>query len=119
MELRVLTTGDEERVEQFLAAHPETSMFLRSNARRAGLVYEGAPFQAVYVGAFKDDELIGVAAHAWNGLILLQAPSGPDAVAAVTRACVKESGLKVVGFTGAQPQVIAAREALGLADAPA
>ncbi len=89
MELRVLTAGDEERFEQFLTAHRDTSMLLRSNARRAGLVYEGAAFQSVHVGAFQDDALTGVAAHAWTGLMLFQAPLGPEAVAALARACAE------------------------------
>jgi uncharacterized protein len=119
MDLRVLTAGDEERLEQFLSAHRDTSMFLRSNARRAGLVYEGAPFQAVIVGAFESGTLTAVAAHAWNGLMLFQAPDGPDAVATVARACAERSGRKVTGFAGPLAQVKAGRAALGLADAPA
>jgi uncharacterized protein len=121
MELRVLTAGDEERLEQFLAAHRDTSMFLRSNARRAGLVYEGAAFQAVYLGAFQRDAetLTAVAAHAWNGLMLFQAPDGPEAVATVARACAERSGRPVTGFAGPLAQVKSGRAALGLTDAPA
>jgi GNAT superfamily N-acetyltransferase len=119
MEWRVLTAGDEERLEQFLAAHRDTSMFLRSNARRAGLVYEGAPFQAVHVGSFQGDTLTGVAAHAWNGLMLFQAPDGPDAVATLARACAERSERPVTGFAGPLAQVKAGRAALGLTDAPA
>jgi GNAT superfamily N-acetyltransferase len=114
-----LTAGDEERLEGFLAAHRDTSMLLRSNARRAGLVYEGAAFQAVYVGAFHGGSLTGVAAHAWTGLMLLQAPLGPEAAAEVARACAERSGRKVTGFAGPPAQVNAARAALGLADAAA
>jgi uncharacterized protein len=119
MELRVLTAGDEERLERFLAAHRDTSMFMRSNARRAGLVYEGAAYQAVHVGAFEGDTLTGVAAHAWNGLMLFQAPDGPEAVATLARACAEQSGRRVGGFAGPLAQVKAGRAALGLVDAPA
>jgi len=114
-----MTAGDEERLEQFLAAHRDTSMFLRSNARRAGLVYEGAAYQAVHVGAFQGDRLTGVAAHAWNGMMLFQAPDGPEAVATLARACAERSGRPVTGFAGPLAQVKAGRAALGLADAPA
>jgi GNAT superfamily N-acetyltransferase len=117
MELRVLTAGDEERFEQFLTAHRDTSMLLRANARRAGLVYEGAAFQSVHVGAFEGGALTGVAAHAWTGLMLLQAPLGPEAVAVLARACAEHSGRKVTGFAGPPTQVTAARAALGLVDA--
>jgi uncharacterized protein len=119
MDLRVLTAGDEERLEAFLAAHRDTSMFLRSNARRAGLVYEGAPYQAVILGAFDGGTLTAVAAHAWNGLMLFQAPDGPEAVATVARACAERSERPVTGFAGPLDQVKAGRAALGLADAPA
>jgi GNAT superfamily N-acetyltransferase len=119
MELRVLTARDEERLETFLAAHRDTSMFLRSNARRAGLVYEGAAFQALYVAAFEGDRLAGVSAHAWNGLMLIQAPEGPAAVETIVRACAERSGRKVTGFSGPRDQVTVARATLGLADAPA
>lgn len=117
MELRVLGIGDEERLEQFLAAHRDTSMLLRSNARRAGLVYEGAAFQSVHVGAFDNGVLTGVAAHAWTGVMLFQAPEGPEAAAALARACAEHSGRAVKGLAGPTPQVIAARAALGLAAA--
>ena len=115
MELRILTAGDEARLEEFLVEHRDTSMFLRSNARRVGLVYEGAPFQAVYVGAFQGDRLVGIAAHAWNDLLLLQTPEAVDEVA---RECVRQSGRKVTGFAGPRDHVEAARAALGLADRP-
>ena len=118
MEYRVLTAGDEAPLEEFLIAHRDTSMFLRSNARRAGLVYEGAAFQAVYVGAFQGERLTGIAAHAWNGLMLLQSP-GADTVDGIARACAARSERKVTGFAGPLAQVRAARAALGLADAPA
>ena len=59
-------------------------MFLLSNLARTGLdVDEGKPFQATYAGAFRGDELVGVAASCWNGMVLVQAPTGlrPLAVA--------------------------------------
>ena len=70
LELRTLSAGDEARLERFLGAHRDTSMFLRSNARQAGLVYEGQRLGASYVVGVDDGEIVGVAAHAWNGLIL-------------------------------------------------
>ena len=61
-------------------------------------------------------ELVGVAAHAWNGMLLLQAPLE---TAAVVRACVEASGRPVAGLTGPLEQVRAARAALGLTGVPA
>ena len=116
MDLRLLTPLDESRLEEFLALHRDSSMFLRANLRRAGLAYEGKPFQAIFAAAFEGGRLIGVAAHCWNGMVLVQAP---DHAADVTTACVGASGLKVTGLSGPLDQVRRARAALGLADADA
>ena len=50
-ELRLLRPGDEAALDTFLALHADTSMFLRSNARSAGLADRGEPMQATYVAA--------------------------------------------------------------------
>ena len=73
--MRVLTAADEPLLEEFLAWHRDSSMFLRSNLRRAGLTYEGRVGEATYAGAFRNGRIVGVAAHCWNGMLLLQAPS--------------------------------------------
>jgi hypothetical protein len=91
-------------------------MFLRANSRRAGLVDHGQMWQATYVGAFRARHLIGVAAHAWNGMVMVQAPD--DGLAEAVRACVALSGREVGGFSGPLEQVAEARAALGLEHAP-
>jgi len=116
VEARVLGDGDAELVERFLVKHRESSMFLRSNARAVGLSYSGAIFSARWVGAVGGDgELVGVAAHCWNDMLLLQAP---EAVEVLARATVASSARKVAGIIGPLHQVYAARAALGLDDAP-
>jgi predicted GNAT family acetyltransferase len=116
IELRVLRAGDEAALEAFLLEHRDTSMFLRSNSRQAGLVYAGQRLQATYVGAFRAGRLIAVAAHAWNGLLLLQAPEQTRRVAL---ACIQHSRRPVVGLTGPLAHVREARRALELEGAPA
>src|SRR2546429_227446 len=96
-------------------------MFLRSNARAAGLVDGGEPLQATYVAAIREgggggEAIAGVAAHCWNGMVLVQAP---DQVAALAHDAVRRSRRAVTGFSGPWTQVVAARAALGLAAAPA
>jgi len=76
-ELRLLRPGDEAALDTFLARHADTSMFLRSNARSAGLTDRGQPMQATYVAALEGGRIAGVAAHCWNGMVLVQAPEGP------------------------------------------
>ncbi len=92
-------------------------MFLRSNARSAGLTDRGQPMQATYVAALDGERIRGVAAHCWNGMVLVQAPDAADA-AAVAREAVRRSRRTVTGFSGPWSQVVAAREALGLGASP-
>jgi predicted GNAT family acetyltransferase len=78
--LRTLQPGDEGVLETFLSQYPDTSMFLRSNLRDAGLVDYGARFQGTYVAAIEDEVVTAVAAHYWNGMIVVQAPIHLEAV---------------------------------------
>ncbi|PYO43204.1 MAG: GNAT family N-acetyltransferase [Gemmatimonadetes bacterium] len=114
-DVRVLRPGDEAALDAFLATYAETSMFLRANARSAGLTDRGEPMQATYVAALESGRITDVAAHCWNGMVLVQAPSH---AAAVAREAVRRSGRGVTGFSGPWDQVIAARRALGLATVP-
>src|SRR5256712_13513355 len=74
-------------------------MFLRSTARSAGLTARGQPMQATYVAALEGGRIAGVAAHCWNGMVLVQAPEGGHAAAAALEA-VRRSGRTVTGFSG-------------------
>ena len=109
--VRTLGPGDETVVGGFLARHADASMFLRSNLLAAGLAYAGRTFECTWAGAFDDDEIVGVAAHAWNGNVLVQAP---HALADVVRHAAAASGRAVDGLLGEWTQVLAARTALGL-----
>lgn len=109
--LRTLSTGDEAVVGELLDRHADASMFLRSNLRAAGLAYAGRTFEATWAGAFDGGTLVGVAAHAWNGNLLVQAPR---ALAEVVRHATETSGRAVDGLLGEWTQVLAARTALGL-----
>jgi len=111
--MRLLTSGDETALEVFLAQHRDTSMFLRSNVRQTGLAYTGQPASAQYLASFDGEAITGVAAHCWNGIVLMQAPRHAGALA---RGCVERSGRPVSGLVGPPDQVRDARLALGLAD---
>ncbi len=97
MHIRQLAPGDAARLETFLVAHRDGSMFLRGNARRAGLEYQGQPFQANYAGAFRQDEIVGVVAHSSSGMLLIQAP---ELATELALACVEWSQRPVTGLTG-------------------
>lgn len=120
-EVRVLGDDDAAALEGFLARHADTSMILRSNARNAGLLDRGQPYQATYVGCFRDGALTAVAAHAWNGNVILQTPLGGPAsadaardAAEVCRTAVVHSGRPVRGLLGAWAQVVAAAALFGV-----
>ena len=115
-DVRILAPGDDAALEGFLARHADSSMFLRSNARAAGLADAREPFQATYVAAWERGDIVAVAAHCWNGVVLVQAPVH---LAAVVRAAVERSGRPVRGVAGPHHEVVAARAALGLARTPA
>jgi RimJ/RimL family protein N-acetyltransferase len=109
--VRTLEPGDEGALDAFLGPYTDTSMFLRANARIAGLVDRGEPLQATYVGAFDGRALCAVAAQCWNGIVLVQAPRH---LADVVRAAVERCGRPVRGISGDWSQVVAARTALAL-----
>jgi len=113
----LLGAGDEPAFEAFLGPRADSSMFLRANARQAGLVYQGRRLQGTYVAAFEGEAIVGVAAHAWNGVVLVQSPI--EHLAAVVRAAVERSGRPVTGLSGPFAQMVAARAALGFEHAPA
>ena len=113
MEVKTLSAGNEPALENFLLAHAASSMFLRANSRAAGLVDRGAPLQGTYVAALEAGRIVGVAAHFWNGMLVLQAPE-PRALEPVARAAVSRSRRELRGLVGPWPQVEAARRALGL-----
>lgn len=92
-------------------------MFLRSNARAVGLDFADAPFHGVYVARWQGDAIVGVAAHYWNGMLMVQAP--PEHVDSVVRATVQASGRPVHGISGAWATSLQAQAALGLDGATA
>jgi len=115
VEIRTLVPGDEEALEAFLLPRVETSMFLIGNARQVGLRDRGERLHGTYAAAFEGGEMVAVAAHYWNGNVILQAPVHLDAV---QRAAREASGRPLQGFIGPNDQVEQARRAAGIEDAP-
>jgi uncharacterized protein len=113
--LRTLQPGDEVSLEEFLLQHTDTSMFLHSNWRTGGLLDEGAKFQGTYVAAYLDESIVAVAAHFWNGMIVVQAPVY---LQEVVQAVVAQSGRAISGISGPAAQVEATKSILGLSNRP-
>ena len=113
--VRLLGPEDRDALAAFLERHTDSSMFLRENLSRGGLVDRGEPFQATYAGAF-DGTLRAVAAHTWLGYLVVQAPVH---AAAVAREALARSRRALKGINGPWAHVVEARGGLGLTDRPA
>jgi len=117
VELKTLSIGDDPALRDFLSPHEASSMFLLANERAAGLVDRGEPLQGTYVAALEAGRLIGVAAHFWNGMLVLQTPD-PGALEPIARATIRRSGRELQGLAGPRGQVENAVRALGLEGRP-
>lgn len=100
----------------FLEPRLDSSLFLVSNVERAGLVDRGEPFQATYAAHLENGAVTAVAAHGWNGIVILQGDRGLEDA---TRRAIAESGRDVSGLMGPLALVRRLRAALGYAERPA
>ena len=112
---RMLGSEDEEALEAFLLTHADSSMILRSNLRAGGLVYRSKPYQADYMAMVNGNQVVGVAAHAWNGNLLLQVP---EEIMELMHAFAQHIKRPVKDIIGPMSQVTSARKALGLSSVP-
>jgi uncharacterized protein len=110
--IRPLTEADRAAAERFLLQHISTSMFLVSNMRAVGIMDGGEQYQGAYVGEFNaQGEIVGVAAHYWNGNVMVQSPHSQErptnATTLVRAACLlsKRSLRGLVG-DGVQCQAV-------------
>lgn len=71
IEVRELGPSDARATAECLRQRADTTMILRSNLARAGLVDIGRTYSGSYVGAFDGGALVGVAALYWNGNIVV------------------------------------------------
>lgn len=110
--IRKARPEDVTELDDFLAGHAESSMFLRSNLAEYGLEDREHPHGATYYRAPATGPVRAVFGRTNNGFLMCQAPAvGPDlwqAFAAILQ------GQEVCGITGDDGQVAAALGALGL-----
>jgi ribosomal protein S18 acetylase RimI-like enzyme len=89
-------------LDRFLIPRATGSLVLLSNSRLGGLEDHGRIFQGTYAAYRDGDEITGVAAHYWNGMVFFQAPENAsrlfDAVVAAT-------GRECTGIAGPYGQV--------------
>lgn len=112
--IRILKAGHEALVTAFCARHPDTTLFFMNNMLRAGLEDRGERLHGTYSAATEDGDIVALAAHYWNGNIIMEAPSH---LGEVVRAAAQASGREVASLMGPYRQAVEGRAALGLADA--
>lgn len=110
-EIRLLEPGDEEPLERFLAAHRDEGQLLRANLDRGGIEDRGEPYQGTYAACLRRGAVTAVAAHYWNGMLLLQAGEATEQVA---RLALAASGRRLGGLLGPWDQVLRVAQCLDL-----
>ena len=110
---RQLYPKDQSLLEAFLLQRLESSMFLYSNMKHSGLVDGDSPYQGLYFGSFQNGQLVGVVAHYWNGLILVQAQ---EELSSLLNLLTQVSNRPIKGVIGLWEQVCKAKEILSLSD---
>ena len=109
--------GDERLLENFLAEHAESSMFLRSNLRNSGLSFADRAFHGDYLATRSRAEAVtGVLAHYWNGNVMVQAPD-PASCHLLADAFRRRVVRPIAGLQGPTEQVDALLPALDLCNA--
>lgn len=115
--IRPLNNDDYEAYEHFLGPFAATSMFLRSNALKAGLEYQGQDYQGEYLGSFDaSGDINGVLVHYWNSNIMMQTAS-VDVLQNLISVFKDSVSRSVGGILGQDSQAQAVIEGLGLSDA--
>ncbi len=116
MNIRKLRNNDEEKLEHFLSSYAETSMFLRSNMKRAGLEYQCKDYHGDYFGAFDENgDVIGILAHYYNGNIMMQALD-IDILTGLVHAFKEAVTRPIAGILGADEQAKTVIDELPLPD---
>src|SRR5271155_4894555 len=97
-EVRVLGAGDKPVLVNFLEERVDTSLFLLSNAEAVGLEDHGRPLEGTYAATFERGAMTSVAAHFWNGILIVQG-TGAD-VERAAEVAVARSGRALNGLIG-------------------
>jgi hypothetical protein len=114
-EIRLLGPGDEEPLERFLAAYPDGAQLLRANLSRGGIADCGAPYQGAYAASLRRGAATAVAAHYWNGMLLMQADrDSKHLLERVSVVALEASGRPLGGLLGPWVQVREVARSLGL-----
>lgn len=109
--VRVLGPGDETLLASFFARHPDTTLFFQNNVAAAGIADRGVAYSGTYAAAIAEGQITALAAHYWNGNVIVEAREELEAVA---RTAIMASGRAIAGLVGPYAQATALRRALHL-----
>lgn len=102
-EIRILEPGDETPLDRFLVVRGDQAQLLRANLRRGGIADRGEPYQGTYGARLDRGAVAAVAAHYWNGMLLVQADRDSESVA---RCALEVSNRPLAGLLGPWHQVV-------------
>ena len=114
--IRQLTDDDAHEVDTFLKPHTVEALYLRSNAAKAGFIYKGNFFEGEYIGAFYQEQLVGVVSYQWLNTLLVFAVEEdciPMLATALEPYLLKRHG-KIEGILGLKAQGNTLCNALGI-----
>jgi predicted GNAT family acetyltransferase len=111
---KILQPGDEPALEAFLLPRVTSSMFLLGNMRTAGLRDTSRPYSGTYAARLEEGRIVGVVAHYWNGMLIVQAPGCAHPL---WQAAVRSSERRIAGLIGPNDQVTAVKGALAIEEA--
>lgn len=103
VKFQTLSPEDQPRVEEFLLKKLSSSMHMLSNLRSYGIEEHDGRLEGLYVGAFQENEIIGVAAHFGRGNLLVQ--SEQTCIIPLLKVVLQKSGRKTNAILGEKKQV--------------
>ncbi len=112
--IREATAADAPAIEAFLAAYPETSMFLRSNLAAHGVGFGDSDHSTRFF-VWEQDQIDGVFGITRKGYLMAQLPDCMPHAARAFAECIADE--TVLGMTGAARQVKVVLNALDLRNA--
>lgn len=114
---RFLTNDDYNSFDEFLKPYTSEAFFLRSNARRAGLIWAGEAFEGQYIGVFDASGAFrAVIAYTWLNTITAHARGTEHLAPAIPllKSCIDERGGKIEAVCAMKPEGDYISHALGL-----
>jgi GNAT superfamily N-acetyltransferase len=115
MNIKLLDIKDTKMLEDFLSPYKSQCMFICSNLKAAGIVYQGIKFQGEYWGCFNESftQLKGIIVHYWNGNIMMFVPE-PSTLKSLVATLKNNIKRPIAGVLGPNDQAELVIKELGI-----